>query len=30
MPRLKDGPEGGAWQWSRTAQTQRALLDAAR
>ena len=31
MPRLpKDGPAGGAWQWSRTAQTQRALLDAAR
>jgi AcrR family transcriptional regulator len=27
---LKDGPAGGAWQWSRTAQTQRALLDAAR
>jgi AcrR family transcriptional regulator len=23
-------PPGGAWQWSRTAQTQRALLDAAR
>jgi AcrR family transcriptional regulator len=23
-------PEGGAWQWQRTAQTQRALLDAAR
>ena len=21
---------GGAWQWSRTKQTQRALLDAAR
>jgi AcrR family transcriptional regulator len=21
---------GGAWQWQRTAQTQRALLDAAR
>src|SRR2546430_17454691 len=31
MPRLpKDGPAGGAWRWSRTAQTQRALLDAAR
>src|SRR6185295_774454 len=31
MPRLpKDGPAGGAWQWSRTAQAQRALLDAAR
>jgi AcrR family transcriptional regulator len=31
MPRqLKDGPAIGAWQWSRTAQTQRALLDAAR
>src|SRR5258707_3956184 len=31
MSRLpKDGPAGGAWQWSRTAQTQRALLDAAR
>ncbi len=31
MPRLpKDGAAGGAWQWSRTAQTQRALLDAAR
>src|SRR5690242_9236103 len=31
MPRLpKDGPPGGAWQWGRTAQTQRALLDAAR
>ncbi len=31
MPRLpRDGPAGGAWQWSRTAQTQRALLDAAR
>jgi AcrR family transcriptional regulator len=27
---LKDGPAGGAWQWSRTAQTRRALLDAAR
>jgi AcrR family transcriptional regulator len=26
----KEGPAGGAWQWSRTAQTQRALLDAAR
>jgi len=26
----RDGPAGGAWQWSRTAQTQRALLDAAR
>jgi AcrR family transcriptional regulator len=23
-------PSGGAWQWGRTAQTQRALLDAAR
>ena len=31
MPRLpRDSPAGGAWQWSRTAQTQRALLDAAR
>ena len=31
MPRSpRDGPGGGAWQWSRTAQTQRALLDAAR
>jgi AcrR family transcriptional regulator len=31
MSRLpNDGPAGGAWQWSRTAQTQRALLDAAR
>jgi AcrR family transcriptional regulator len=31
MPRqLKDGSVGGAWQWGRTAQTQRALLDAAR
>jgi AcrR family transcriptional regulator len=31
MPRqLKDGPANGAWQWSRTAQTQRALLDTAR
>jgi AcrR family transcriptional regulator len=31
MPRqLKDGPVSGAWQWGRTAQTQRALLDAAR
>jgi len=31
MPRSsRDGPAGGAWQWSRTAQTQRALLDAAR
>src|SRR2546430_15668208 len=31
MPRWpRDGPPGGAWQWSRTAQTQRALLDAAR
>jgi AcrR family transcriptional regulator len=31
MPRqLKDGSAGGAWQWGRTAQTQRALLDAAR
>ncbi len=27
---LKDRPASGAWQWSRTAQTQRALLDAAR
>ena len=27
---LKDGPASGAWQWSRTAQTQRALLDGAR
>src|SRR5919204_3284868 len=27
---LKDGPGGGAWQWGRTAQTRRALLDAAR
>jgi AcrR family transcriptional regulator len=27
---LKDGPASGAWQWSRTAQTRRALLDAAR
>jgi AcrR family transcriptional regulator len=27
---LKDGPASGAWQWSRTAQTQRALLNAAR
>jgi AcrR family transcriptional regulator len=27
---LKDGAAGGAWQWSRTAQTQRVLLDAAR
>jgi AcrR family transcriptional regulator len=26
----KEGPAGGAWQWGRTAQTQRALLDAAR
>jgi AcrR family transcriptional regulator len=26
----KDGPASGAWQWGRTAQTQRALLDAAR
>ena len=31
MPRSpRDGPASGAWQWSRTAQTQRALLDAAR
>jgi AcrR family transcriptional regulator len=31
MPRqLKDGSAGGAWQWGRTAQTQRALLDSAR
>jgi AcrR family transcriptional regulator len=31
MPRSpRDGPATGAWQWSRTAQTQRALLDAAR
>ena len=31
MPRqLKSGPVGGAWRWGRTAQTQRALLDAAR
>ncbi len=31
MPRqLKDGPVNGTWQWSRTAQTQRALLDTAR
>jgi AcrR family transcriptional regulator len=27
---LKDGPASGAWQWGRTAQTQRSLLDAAR
>jgi len=27
---LKDSPAGGGWQWSRTAKTQRALLDAAR
>ena len=27
---LKDGPVSGAWQWGRTAQTQRGLLDAAR
>ncbi len=27
---LVTGPASGAWQWSRTAQTQRALLDAAR
>ncbi|MFY9928620.1 MAG: TetR/AcrR family transcriptional regulator [Streptosporangiaceae bacterium] len=28
---LKDSPAGGgAWQWSRTAKTQRSLLDAAR
>jgi AcrR family transcriptional regulator len=27
---LRDGPAAGAWQWSRTARTQRALLDAAR
>jgi AcrR family transcriptional regulator len=26
----KDGPASGAWQWGRTAQTQRALLEAAR
>jgi AcrR family transcriptional regulator len=26
----KDGLASGAWQWGRTAQTQRALLDAAR
>ncbi len=25
-----DGPAGAAWQWGRTAQTRRALLDAAR
>jgi AcrR family transcriptional regulator len=31
MPRqLKDGPANGTRQWSRTAQTQRALLDTAR
>src|SRR5215831_20817552 len=31
MPRSpRDGPASGAWQWSRTAQTQRVLLDAAR
>jgi AcrR family transcriptional regulator len=31
MPRqLRDGTAGGPRQWSRTAQTQRALLDAAR
>src|SRR2546430_17722941 len=31
MPRLpKDGPAGGAWQWSRTAQSQCSMLDAAR
>lgn len=31
MPRqMKDGPANGTWQWGRTAQTQRALLDAAR
>ena len=28
--RLKNGPVSGAWQWGRTPQTQRALLDAAR
>jgi AcrR family transcriptional regulator len=27
---LTSRPPGGAWQWGRTAQTQRALLDAAR
>lgn len=27
---VKAGPAGGAWQWSRTPQTKRALLDAAR
>jgi AcrR family transcriptional regulator len=27
---LRDGSAGGAWQWTRTAKTQRALLDAAR
>ncbi|HEY2549156.1 MAG TPA: TetR/AcrR family transcriptional regulator [Streptosporangiaceae bacterium] len=31
MPREATGRQaGGAWQWGRTAQTQRALLDAAR
>ncbi|MGH3216157.1 MAG: helix-turn-helix domain-containing protein, partial [Trebonia sp.] len=31
MPRqLRDGTPGGPRQWSRTAHTQRALLDAAR
>jgi AcrR family transcriptional regulator len=31
MTRQQPGrPGGGAWQWGRTAQTQRALLDAAR
>src|SRR6516225_1092359 len=31
MPRqLRDGTPGGPRQWSRTAQTRRALLDAAR
>lgn len=27
---LRNGPASGAWQWRRTPQTQRALLDAAR
>ena len=34
QPAAPDRPDGraagGAWQWGRTAQTQRALLDAAR
>lgn len=30
VKQLRNGQGNGAWQWGRTAQTQRALLDAAR